>query len=184
MRDLFAPKINGHSFLKPVEDEFRWVVGVFSGNGAVEVMQRAHAKEIKTYFPIKFNGKGEPVPLWRSYLFIEFVEGISIELCRTTSNFLKIISERDNDGILRPLLVKKDAISESLNLMKQGRYNDVTFKRNFYGKGSLVRVLEGNFIDMKVKLRENVTSHMRGIHKVSVEINGIRAKIELFKLSL
>jgi hypothetical protein len=33
MRDLFAPKVNEHAFIKPVEGSFRYICGVFSGDG-------------------------------------------------------------------------------------------------------------------------------------------------------
>ena len=39
--DLFggAPKTNGHAYIKPVEDPFRYICGVFSGDGAVEILK-------------------------------------------------------------------------------------------------------------------------------------------------
>jgi hypothetical protein len=98
MKDLFAPRINGHSYFKPVEDPFRYICGVFSGDGATQVIQRANEIPLATYFPVRFNGNGEPVPLWRNYLLIEFREGVTINLCRTTSNFLKVISEEIRMG--------------------------------------------------------------------------------------
>jgi hypothetical protein len=52
MRDLFAPKVSGHHYLAPVEDEFKWIVGVFSGDGATQVIQRAHKHDLKTFYPI------------------------------------------------------------------------------------------------------------------------------------
>jgi hypothetical protein len=183
MRDLFAPKTNGHHFLKPVED-FRWVVGVFSGNGATQVIQRAYKRDLKTFYPIRRNHKNEYVPLWRAYLFIQFVEGVSIELCRTTSRFINVVSERDEDGLVTPVLVRKDAINESLHLMTMGKFDDVTFQRRFHGRGSIVRVLEGSFIDQKVRLEVDIRPEMKGNYKVPVDINGIKATIEIFKLAL
>jgi hypothetical protein len=97
-RDLFAAPVNGHKYTKLVEDSFRYICGVFSGDGAVQILRRANQIPLATYFPIRFNVKGEPVPLWRSYLLIEFREGVTINLCRTTSHFLKVVSERDEDG--------------------------------------------------------------------------------------
>jgi transcription antitermination factor NusG len=134
--------------------------------------------------PYRRNHKNEYVPLWRSYLFIQFVEGVSIELCRTTSHFIRIISERDDDGLMQPILIRKDAINESLKLMTMGKCDDVVFQRRAYGKGAIVRVIEGNFIDTKVRLEMDVTPDMSGRTKVKVDINGLKATIELFKLAL
>src|SRR5580704_18693272 len=97
-RDLFAAPVSGHRYIKPVEDSFRYICGVFSGDGAVQILQRANQIPLATFFPIRFNGNGGPVPLWRSYLLIEFREGVTINLCRTTSHFLKVVSERDEEG--------------------------------------------------------------------------------------
>jgi hypothetical protein len=97
MRDLFAPKVNGHAFLKRLDDPFRWVVGVFSGNGATEIIRRANAKDLKTFYPIRRNLAGEYTPLWRAYLFVEWRETVTIDLCRATTHFIKIVSERDEN---------------------------------------------------------------------------------------
>jgi transcription antitermination factor NusG len=182
-RDLFAAPSNGHHFLKPI-DEFKWIVGVFKGDGATQVIQRAYKKELKTFYPIRRNIRGEYTPLWKAYLFIQFIEGVSIELCRTTSDFIKVVSERDEDGLLHPILVRKEAVNESMKLMTMGKFDDVVFKRRAYGKGSIVRVLEGNFIDTKVRLEMDVTPDMPGRTNVKVDINGLKATIELFKLAL
>jgi len=179
MKDLFgAPKTNGHSY------PFYWVCAVFNGDGAVEVIKRAYQSDIKTYFPIRKNHRNEYVPLWRSYLFVEWRETVTIDLCRTTTRFIKIVSERDEDGILHPILVRKDGINESLRMVTKGKFDDVTFQRRTYGRGSIVRVLEGNFIDQKVRLETDITPDMVGRTKVKVDINGLRATIELFKLAL
>lgn len=181
VRDLFAAPINGHKYVKSV-DEFRWVVGIFSGNGAVEVIKRANG--LKTFYPIRRNIKGEYVPLWRPYLFIQFEEGVTINLCRTTNRSITVISERDDAGLVRPVLIRKDAINESLRLMTQGKFDDVIFQRRTYGKGAIVRVIEGNFIDQKVRLEADILPEMKGNYKVPVDINGIKAKIAIFKLAL
>jgi transcription antitermination factor NusG len=179
-KDLFAAPINGHAFLK----RDYWIVGVFSGNGAVQVIKRANERDIKTFYPIRRTFEGEYTPLWKSYLFIEFVESVTIDLCRTTGNFLRIISERDEDGLVRPVLVRKNGINESLELMTQGKFDDIQFKRQFRGRGSIIRVIEGTFIDMKVRLDEDVFPDMHGNHKVKVDLNGLKATVELFKLAL
>jgi hypothetical protein len=182
MPDLFGTKTNGHSYLEPIEDQFRWVVAVFSGSGATEVIKRANERGFKTYFPIRINKRGDYVPLWANYLFIEFQEGVSIELCRTTTRFIKLISARDDDGILYPIMVRRDGINESLRLMMQGQFDVRPQQRPFHCKGSMVRVREGSFVDRQVRLEIDVTPAMRG--KVPVWIDGIRAVIEIHKLAL
>ena len=186
MLDLFggAPKTNGHAYLKPVEDPFRYVCGVFSGDGAVQILQRANQVPLATYFPIRFNGKGEPVPLWRNYLLIEFREGVTINLCRTTTQFIKVVSERDEEGLMHPVLVKREAVKQSMAMVLEGKFNERIIERRFYGRGSIVRVIEGTFIDKKVRLEENILPEWHGNHKVKVDLDGIKAVIELYKLAL
>ena len=154
------------------------------GDGATQIIKRASAHELKTFYPIRRNLRGEYAPLWRAYLFIEFREGVTINLCRTTSHFLKIISERDDGGLSHPILVREDAIADNLRLMMMGKFDDKTYIRRFYGKGSIVRVIEGNFIDRKVRLEMDVTPDMNARTRVPVDINGIKAKIEIFRLAL
>ena len=81
-------------------------------------------------------------------------------------------------------MVRKNAIDESLGLLLAGRFNSKTYVRRFYGKGSIVRVLEGNFIDKKVRLDTNITPDMSGNKKVAIDINGWKGSIELWKLAL
>jgi hypothetical protein len=71
-KDLFAPKVNGHHYLRPLDDPFRWVCAMFASDGAVQIIRRANAKDLKTFYPIRRNFQGEYAPIWRSYLFIEF----------------------------------------------------------------------------------------------------------------
>jgi hypothetical protein len=183
-RDLFAPPTNGHSYLKPLEDPFRWVVAVFAENGATQAIIKANKAKLLTYYPIRFNGKGEAKPLWMNYLFLEWRENITIDLCREVPKFIKIISAHDDEGIVRPILVRRNAIADSLRLVTMGKFDDKTFKRNFYGRGSVVRVIEGNFVDKRVTLEIDVLPHMNGRTRVPVDMNGIKAKIEIFKLAL
>jgi hypothetical protein len=35
--------------------------------------------------------------------------------------------------------------------------------RRFYGRGSIVRVLEGNFLNQKIRLEIDIQPHMKGI---------------------
>jgi transcription antitermination factor NusG len=150
------------------------VVGIFSGDGAVQIIRRANEIPLRTYYPIRFNPKGEPAPLFRGYLFIEFREGITINLCRTTSHFVKVVSERDKDGLVTPVMVRRNGIQESMAMVLQGKFNERIIDRRFYGRGSMVRVIEGMFIDKKVQLEENILPEMRGNHRVKVDIDGIR----------
>jgi hypothetical protein len=76
--DLFAPKTNGHAYLKPKDDPFRWICAMFAEDGATQIIKRASAHELKTFYPIRRNLRGEYAPLWRAYLFIEFREGVTI----------------------------------------------------------------------------------------------------------
>jgi hypothetical protein len=184
VRDLFAAPTNGFHYLKPLEDPFRWVVGIFSGNGAVQIIRRANEKNLKTFYPIRRNLKNEYVPLWRAYLFIQWQETVTINLCRTTPKFINMISERDEDGIYHPVLVRKDAVAESLRLVTMGKFDDKAFKRQFHGRGSIIRVIDGVFIDQKVRLEIDVPPNMNGRTRVPVDMNGIKARIELYKLDL
>jgi transcription antitermination factor NusG len=191
MPDLFgsrAPKINGHRydlFNGREIDTFSWIVALFSQGGATRAIIKANAVNLATFYPIKFNKQGDPVPLWSNYLFIEYREFISIELCRKTPNFIRIISSRDPySDIMHPIMVRRHAIQESLRLMTEGKFNEQVFVRPFHGRGSIVRVLDGPFLDKQVRLEIDVPSGMNGKLKVPVDINGIKATIELFKLAL
>jgi hypothetical protein len=190
MPDLFgsAPKINGHRYglfnNKPIDD-FRWLVGVFRGDGASQVIIKANAVHLATYYSLRFNKQGEPVPLFRNYLFLEFQEYTTINLCRSSSKFIKIISSRDPDSdLIHPVLVRRNAIEESLRLMTQGKFNEDVFIRPFHGRGSIITVTDGSFQNRKVRLEADVTPEMRGTFKVPVSIDGIKATIEVFKLAL
>jgi hypothetical protein len=182
--DLFGAPVNGHSYLKPVEDPFRWVCAQFAADGATQVIKRANEIPLRTYYPIRFNAKNEPTPLWRSYLFIEFKEGVTINLCRTTTHFINTINERDADGMAYPVLVRRHAIAESLRLVTMGKFNEKEFVRKFYGKGSIVTVMEGSFANKKVRLEMDIPPYLNGRTKVKVHLDGRKAIIELYKLVL
>jgi hypothetical protein len=166
------------------QSEFQWVVAIFQKTGATEAIKRANEAQLRTYYPIKLNYNGEPTPLWRNYLFIEFKESLTLNLCRSSFSFLKIISVHDEEGILRPVLVPKNAIDENLKLLHQGRFNDIQYRRRFYGKGSLVRVIDGIFADKKVRLETDLPSNMPGNKAISISIGNWSGKIEVFKLAL
>jgi hypothetical protein len=175
VQDLFAPQ---------AQNEFKWVVAVFANTGATEAIRKANEVPLKTFYPIRFNHKGLPVPLWRHYLFIEFRNSITAQVCRSTKKFIKVITMRDDEGIEYPVLVRKNAIDEHLGLLLSGKFNSRPTIRRFYGKGSIVRVLEGTFIDKKVQLESNITPNMPGNKKVQIDIGGFKASIEIWKLAL
>jgi hypothetical protein len=188
MHDLFSgAPVNGKHydlFSGAPIDTFRWLVAVFSQDGAVRAIIKANKADLKTYYPIRFNGKGEPTPLFRSYLFIEFREYVTIELCREVPKFIKILFERDEGGLVQSIKVRRNAIDENKAMVMAGRFNERIINRRFYGKGSIVRVLEGNFIDKNVRLEIDILPEMRGNYRVPVDINGMKAKIEIYKLAL
>jgi hypothetical protein len=181
MRDLFAPKINDHAYLG---DPFRWVVAMFQQDGATQVIIRAHKFDLATYYPIGFSKDGEPVPLWRNYVFLEWKEQVTLDICRDTPNFLKVLSAHDDEGIVRPILVRRNHVDENGAMVLAGKYNERQLVRRFYGRGSLVRVIEGVFMDKRVRLEENILPEWRGSRRVKVDIDGIKGSIELYKLSL
>jgi hypothetical protein len=165
-------------------DDFCWIVAIFTGSGASEAIRKAHGMQLKTYFPVRFNGKNEPIPMWRNYLFVEFREQLTLQICRSTTKFLKILSFHDEEDVLRPILVRKNAINEHIEMMMQGKFNEKCPIRRFYGRGSIVRVIDGNFIDKRVRLEIDVEPNMPGSRKIPIDINGCKGKIELYKLAL
>jgi hypothetical protein len=178
MLDLFAQN-------SPQIDDFHWAVAIFASSGATEAIKRANDAQLRTFYPFKININGEPIPLWRNYLFIQFVDNLTTEICRSTTRFMSFISETDPEtGIKKPRLVRKDAINENLAMLKLGKFDDKTYRRRFYGCGSIVRVIEGPLIDKKVKLAMNIEPEMPSTKKVLIDINGCRGKIELWKLAL
>ena len=56
------------------------MVGVFRDDGASKVIIKANTIPLATYYPIRFNKQGEPTPLFRNYLFLEFQEYITINV--------------------------------------------------------------------------------------------------------
>jgi hypothetical protein len=175
MQDLFG---------QVSSEDFHWVVGLFAGTGATEAIRKANDVPLRTFYPIRFNGRGEPMPLWRHYLFIEHRDNLTTMICRSTRKFIKILSMRDKWGQEYPVMVRKNAINDHLNLLLAGQFDERVRMRRFYGVGSLVRVIDGNFIDKRVRLEMDVDPKMPGTQKVSVSIGNWSGKIELWKLSL
>lgn len=159
--------------------DFSWIVAIFQGCGATEVIKRANEVPLRTYYPVRTNKNGDLVPLWRNYLFIEFQGLISVNICRSTYKFLKIISI---DGL--PVLVPRNAINAHLELLNQGKFNERSFSRRFYGRGALVRVLEGHFANKRVRLEADLEPNMPGNRLIPVSIGNWSGKIEVFKLAL
>jgi hypothetical protein len=133
---------------------------------------------------VRFNHKGEAAPLFRNYLFIEWREGVTIETCRATSLFVKILSARDDEGIVRPIMVRRNAVDENRAIVLASKFNERIIDRRFYGKGSIVAVLHGVLATKKVRLEDDVTPQMRGSHRVRVDMDGVKGTIEIHKLAL
>jgi hypothetical protein len=165
-------------------ENLQWIVALFSGNGATDVIRKANDAELRTFYPIRFNGRGEPVPMWRNYLFVEFRDILTLQICRSTNKFLNVISMRNKEGDLEPVLLPKNTINEQLELALAGKFNERLLFRRFYGKGSFVRVIDGNFIDKRVRLEVDVSPGMNGNKKVAIDINGYKGYIEVWKLAL
>jgi hypothetical protein len=187
--DLFdgSAPINGKHydlFSGAYVDSFRWVVGVFSGDGASHAIIKANKSKLQTYYPIRFNQHGEPTPLFRNYLFIQFIERTTINICRETPNFIKILNARDEDGIFRPILVRRNAVDENKAMVMAGRFNERMLVRKFYGRGTIVRILNGVMADKTARLEMDVLPEMRGNVKISIDINGVKCLIELHNLAL
>jgi hypothetical protein len=175
MQDLFTTQS---------QENFNWVVAVFANTGAVEAIRKANEVPLKTFYPVRFNGRGEPQPLWRNYLFIEHREILTSQICRSVNKFIRVLTMRDNEGIEYPVMVRKNAIDEHLKLLLSGKFNNKTYMRRHYGRGSIVRVVDGNFIDKKVRLEMDIPSDWPGNRKVLIDINGWKGQIELWKLAL
>jgi hypothetical protein len=182
-RDLFSgPPVNGkHS---PPTDTFRWIVGIFSGDGAPRTIIRANKSDLLTYYPVKMNQHGEPTPLFKNYLFLEWRGEATLDICRATSLFIKVLSARDDDGIVRPILVRRNAVDENRAMVMAGRFNERIINRQFYGKGSIVAVLHGIMATRRVRLEEDILPEWRGNHRVKVDMNGVKGVIEIHKLAL
>ena len=167
------------------EDPFRWIVAIFAANGATQIIQKATSIPLKTYYPIRANKKGEYVALWSNYLFVEFQECTTMNLCRSTVSFIGIISARDIDSqIRRPVLIRRDAIQESMRLMRDGKFDEMEVKRRFYGRGSRVLVRGGSFMGRYVTVQIDIRPNLDGRVNIPVDIDGHKATIELFKLAL
>jgi hypothetical protein len=182
MRDLF----NGaaHQSAVSESDSFHWIVAVFSENGATRTIIRANKCHLLTYYPVKMNQQGEPTPLFRNYLFVEWRGGVTLDICRATSLFLQVLSAKDENGIVRPILVRRNAVDENRAMVMAGRFNERIIDRRFYGRGSIVAVLHGVMSTRKVRLDEDILPEWRGNHRVKIDIDGVKGTIEVHQLAL
>jgi hypothetical protein len=184
-KDLFAPKTNGHSYLAPIDDPFRFLISVFGQDGATRAIIKANKLDLSTYYPTRTNIKGDVVPLWRNYLMIEFWEFVTIDLCRNTPHFIKLISARDPDSDLsHPVMVRRNAVKQNMAMVLAGEFDAIAPRRRFHGKGSLIRVTGGALQERRVRLEADILPEMPGHHAVAVSIGLWRGTIEIFKLAL
>jgi hypothetical protein len=183
MPDLFgAPKTNGHAYL---DDPFRWLISLFGQGGATLAIIKANKLGLSTYYPIRINANGDPTPLWRNYLMIEFRDFVTIDLCRNTPHFINIISARDpGDDLSRPVMVRRHAVQQNMEMVLAGHFDAVAHQRAFYGRGSLITVIEGALIERKVRLEADIPPDMPGHYAIAISIGSWRGTIELFKLAL
>jgi hypothetical protein len=163
-------------------DKFFWSVGIFAGNGATEAIKYALDARLEVFYPHHLNKNGDFVPLWKNYLFIEWIDNVSVSVCRKCNKFIKFISFDENN---RPFLVGRNNIDECLEMLKMGKYNIISKERDFYPAGSVVMIRDDNYFDrMWVKLLCDIGSFMNGKHRVPVELNGWKINIEINKLFL
>jgi hypothetical protein len=178
MLDLFNGSSSAH------QEDFMWSVAVFRATGASEVIKRANQHELHTFYPFRRTRNGDLIPLWRNYLFIEFKQILTLNICRSTSNFIKILSIPDEEGQNQPVLVRKNVINDSMRFLQIGKFDDVAPHRRFYGRGSYVSIINGDLLGKKVELLSDIPSDMSSNKRVAISIGGWRATIEVFNLAL
>src|SRR5450432_1731952 len=150
-----------------IEDKFRWLTSVFGQDGAIKAIIKANKIGLSTYYPFRTNAKGDLVPMWRNYLMIEFREFTTIDLCRNTPHFIKLISARDRDSdISQPVMVRRNAILENIKLVMAGHFDPVAQHRAFHGKGSLIKVISGALMDRRVRIEIDILPEMTGNQSV------------------
>jgi hypothetical protein len=164
-------------------DKFFWSVGIFAGNGANEAIKRAIDARLEVFYPYRLNKSGDFTPLWKNYLFIEWIDNLSVDVCNHCNKFIRFISFDDSN---KPFLVKYDSISECLEMMRMGKYNIGNPVRSFRNAGSkvMIRDQNSNFDRMRVLLLCDITPNMSSTRRVPVELNGWRVLIEINKLWL
>ena len=75
-------------------------------------------------------------------------------------------------------------MKQSIAMVLEGKFNERIIDRRFYGKGSIVAVLHGVMATRKVRLEQNVTPEMPGSQRVKIDMDGVKATIEIHKLAL
>lgn len=160
------------------KDKFLWAVGVFNGNGAHEIIKYALDARLETFFPHRLNKLGNFIPLWRNYLFIEYIPPMTAQVCRQSSKFLGFINFNG-----QPELVYRNAIDECLKLLQLGKYNFTHLRRSHVSKGTYVRIMnDNNFQGKLVKILCDVTPEMHETKRIPVELGSMRMMLELRKL--
>jgi len=159
-------------------DKFFWAVGIFSGNGAMETIKYALDARLETFFPYKVNKRGEFTPLWKNYLFIEYINPVTTLVCRQNSKFINFINFNG-----QPELIYRNAIDECLKLLRLGKYNHILPQRTYIERGTEVRIMNDNNFDGKlVKLLCDVTPDMSDNRRIPVDFGNLKMMIEIRKL--
>ena len=171
--DLFGTYIKDRSFF--------WSVAIFSGNGAAETIRNAMNASLKTFYPFYKNKNGKYFPLWKSYLFIEYVSPKTTNVCRQSTKFLGFISF-DNS----PELVAKNAIDECIAKISKGNYDFNRRTHGFIPKGSemILKCAENEFFDNKLVITEDdIFPTYPPSKKISIRWGHLKIRVEIEKLS-
>jgi hypothetical protein len=81
-------------------------------------------------------------------------------------------------------MVRRNAVQQNMEMVLAGKFDDVAPRRQCYGRGSLIRVIEGPLTERKIRLETDVLPGMPGHYAVAISIGNWRGTIELFKLAL
>lgn len=161
--------------------EFQWIVGVFRPGGATEIIKRANDIPLKTYYPLRLTNDDKTEPLWSNYLFIEFLENISIQICKTTSRFIKILRHLDGD----PITVPDEVINKHQQLLQTGYYD--------YKKDPKIKFKEGrqmlcsfpnNIWSGKIILSDNIYIDDKDDKLINATCNSKQIKVPVSYLSI
>jgi transcription antitermination factor NusG len=153
-------------------DKFLWAVGFFRANGASEVIKAAIEEKLEIFYPYKRNKKGQLTPLFQPYLFIEWGKQ-TINVCRKSKKFCFLIGE--------PELIRRDAISDVLERLKLGDFNEN--KPLIIEKGEILTIINHPFQGLKAKLLERIT-YRNPEKRVKIEINNWKTTIKIENLRI
>ena len=160
-------------------DKFWWTVAIFTGNGASEVIKHAINEHLEIFYPFRLNNNGNFSPLWKNYLFIEWIQYLTPKICRRSTKFIKFITF---DG--QQALVDRHAIDECLRLLKMGEYNFSIAARPSYPAGSIFQInSDDNFNGKSVKLLVDLNGDVKENKKVPVECGRWKMWVEVKKLN-